>query len=120
MLSPRRSTPGFSPTPASFRTATRRRDFRSPACWSASGINPARIAQSVYESVAFESLKVLGETLADLCRRTPDGRISWIRLPFAVLGKLASPAESEEWASYPRSLETSVISVWLKEEASPA
>ena len=88
--------------------------FRIASLLVASGIDPARIAQSVYESVSFETLKVLGETLAGL-RRTPDGRISWIRLPFSVLRKLASPAESEEWASYPRSLDTSVISVCFKE-----
>jgi phosphoesterase RecJ-like protein len=88
--------------------------FRIASLLVASGIDTARIAQFVYESVTFETLRVLGETLADL-RRTPDGRVSWIRLPYAVLGKLASPAESEEWASYPRSLDTAVISVCLKE-----
>jgi phosphoesterase RecJ-like protein len=90
------------------------RAFRIASLLVGAGIDPARIAQSVYESVTFETLQVLGETLAGL-RRTPDGRIAWIRLPFAVLGKLASPAESEEWASYPRSLDTAVISVCFKE-----
>ena len=78
------------------------------------GIDPARIAQAVYESVSFDTLRILGRTLADL-RRTPDGRVSWIRLPFSILGKLASPAESEEWAGYPRSLDSAVISVCFKE-----
>jgi phosphoesterase RecJ-like protein len=90
------------------------RAFRIASLLVGSGIDPARVARAVYESVTFETLKVLGETLADL-RRTPDGRISWIRLPATVLGKLASPAESEEWASYPRSLDTAVISVCFKE-----
>jgi len=90
------------------------RAFRIASQLVASGIDPSRIAQSVYESVTFETLQVLGETLADL-RRTPDGRISWIRLPLALLEKLASPSESEEWAGYPRSLDTAVISVCFKE-----
>ena len=92
------------------------RAFRVASLLVATGIDPARIAQGVYESVSFETLQVLGTTLAGL-RRTPDGRICWIRLPYTVLGKLASPAESEEWASYPRSLDTAVISVCFKETA---
>jgi len=90
------------------------RAFRIASLLVGSGIDPSRVAQAVYESVTFETLQVLGETLADL-RRTPDGRVAWIRLPFAVLRKLASPAESEEWAGYPRSLDTAVISVCFKE-----
>ncbi len=90
------------------------RAFRIACLLVGSGVDPARIAQAVYDSVTFDTLRVLGQTLADL-RRTPDGRICWIRLPFAVLGKLASPAESEEWASFPRSLDTAVISFCLKE-----
>jgi len=90
------------------------RAFRIASLLVGSGVDPARIARAVYESVTFETLQVLGETLAGL-RRTPDGRVSWIRLPFAVLGKLASPAESEEWASYPRALDTAVISICFKE-----
>ena len=92
-------------TPRAFRIASQLVD---------AGVDPSRIAQAVYESVAFETLKALGETLADL-RRTPDGRVSWIRLPHALLRRLSSPAESEEWAGYPRSLDTAVISVCFKE-----
>jgi phosphoesterase RecJ-like protein len=94
-------------TPRAFRIASR---------LVATGIDPARIAQSVYESVSFETLHVLGATLAAL-RRTPDGRVAWIRLPRGVLRKLASPAESEEWATFPRSLDTAVISICFKEVA---
>jgi len=90
------------------------RAFRIASLLVGTGIDPARIAQAVYESVSFETLQVLGETLAGL-RRTPDGRVAWIRLPFAVLGKLAASSESEEWAGYPRSLDTAVISVCFKE-----
>ena len=90
------------------------RAFRIASLLVATGMDPSRVAQAVYESVTFETLQVLGKTLAGL-RRTPDGRVSWIRLPFGVLSKLASPAESEEWASYPRSLDTAVISVCFKE-----
>ncbi len=90
------------------------RAFRVASLLVGAGIDPARIAQAVYEAVSFETLQTLGKTLAGL-RRTPDGRVAWIHLPAAVLGKLASPAESEEWASYPRSLDTAVISVCFKE-----
>lgn len=90
------------------------RAFRIASLLVGAGIDPARIAQAVYESVTFETLQTLGKTLAGL-RRTPDGRVAWIRLPAAVLGKLASPAESEEWASYPRSLDSAVISICFKE-----
>jgi len=93
------------------------RAFRIASLLVGTGIDPSRIAQAVYESVSFETLQVLGQTLAGL-RRTPDGRVAWIRLPAAVLGKLASPAESEEWAGYPRSLDTAVISVCFKESES--
>ena len=90
------------------------RAFRIASLLVGTGIDPARIAQAVYESVSFETLRILGETLAGL-QRTPDGRVAWIRLPVAILGKLASPAESEEWASFPRSLDTAVISICFKE-----
>jgi phosphoesterase RecJ-like protein len=94
--------------------STTPRAFRIASLLVGTGVDPSRIAQAVYESVSFETLQVLGETLAGL-RRTPDGRVAWIRLPAAVLGKLASPAESEEWAGYPRSLDTAVLSVCFKE-----
>jgi len=90
------------------------RAFRIASLLVGAGIDPSRIAQAVYESITFETLQLLGKTLAGL-RRTPDGRVSWIRLPAAVLDKLASPAESEEWSSYPRSLDSAVISICFKE-----
>jgi phosphoesterase RecJ-like protein len=94
-------------TPRAFRIASR---------LVGTGIDPAGIAQAVYESVSYETLRALGETLAGL-RRTPDGRIAWIRLPRRVLENLASAAESEEWAGYPRSLDSAVIAVCFKETA---
>jgi phosphoesterase RecJ-like protein len=90
------------------------RAFRIASALVATGIDAAGIAQAVYESVPYETLRALGETLAGL-RRTPDGRIAWISLPRRRLGSLASPAESEEWAGYPRSLDTAVLSVCFKE-----
>jgi phosphoesterase RecJ-like protein len=92
------------------------RAFRVASSLVGAGIDPARIAQAVYESVPYETLRVLGRTLAGL-RRTPDGRIAWIRLPLTDLGRLSSAAESEEWASYPRSLDSAVLSVCFKETA---
>ncbi len=94
-------------TPRAFRIASR---------LVAAGIDPAGIAQAVYESVPYETLRALGETLAGL-RRTPDGRIAWIRLPHRVLAGLATPAETEEWAGYPRSLDTAELAVCFKETA---
>jgi phosphoesterase RecJ-like protein len=92
------------------------RAFRVASSLVGTGIDPARIAQRVYESVPYETLRVLGRTLAGL-QRTPDGRVAWIRLPRTDLGRLASAAESEEWASYPRSLDSAVLSVCFKETA---
>jgi phosphoesterase RecJ-like protein len=92
------------------------RAFRIASALVASGIDPSGIAQAVYESVPYETLRALGETLADL-RRTPDGRIAWIRLPRRALAGLASRAETEEWARYPRSLDTAEIAVCFKETA---
>jgi phosphoesterase RecJ-like protein len=92
------------------------RAFRIASSLVGAGIDPARIAQAVYQSVPFETLRALGETLAGL-RRTPDGRVAWIRLPLSVLGRLESAAESEEWAGYPRSLDSAVLSVCFKETA---
>jgi phosphoesterase RecJ-like protein len=90
------------------------RAFRIAGLMVGAGVDPARVAQAVYESVSFSTLQVLGKTLAGI-KRTADGRVSWIRLPYSVLGKLASPAESEEWSAYPRSLDTAVISICFKE-----
>jgi phosphoesterase RecJ-like protein len=90
------------------------RAFRIASALVATGIDAAGIAQSVYESVPYETLRALGRTLAGL-RRTPDGRIAWITLPQSLLAGLASPAESEEWAGYPRSLDTAVLAVCFKE-----
>ena len=90
------------------------RAFRIASLLVGAGVDPARVAQAVYESVSFSTLQVLGKTLAGI-KCTADGRVSWIRLPHSVLGKLASPAESEEWSSYPRSLDTAVISLCFKE-----
>ena len=92
------------------------RAFRIASALVASGIDPAGIAQAVYDSVPYETLRALGETLAGL-RRTPDGRIAWIRLPRRVLAGLANRAETEEWARYPRSLDTAEIAVCFKETA---
>jgi bifunctional oligoribonuclease and PAP phosphatase NrnA len=94
-------------TPRAFRIASR---------LVGAGIDPARIAQAVYQSVPYETLRALGETLAGL-RRTPDGRVAWIRLPLPVLDRLDSAAESEEWAGYPRSLDTAVLAICFKETA---
>jgi phosphoesterase RecJ-like protein len=92
------------------------RAFRIASSLVGAGIDPARIAQAVYQSVPYETLRVLGETLAGL-RRTPDGRVAWIRLPYPALRRLAAAAESEEWASYPRSLDSAVLSICFKETA---
>jgi len=92
------------------------RAFRIASDLVATGIAPSRIAEAVYESVPYETLRALGETLAGL-RRTPDGLISWMSLPHRVLASLASQAESEEWAGYPRSLDSAVLSVCFKETA---
>jgi phosphoesterase RecJ-like protein len=92
------------------------RAFRIASSLVATGIDPARIAQAVYENVPYETLRALGTTLAGL-RRTADGRIAWIRLPHALLAGLASPAESEEWAGYPRSLDTATLAICFKETA---
>jgi phosphoesterase RecJ-like protein len=92
------------------------RAFRIASALVGTGIDPARVAQAVYESVPYETLRTLGRTLAAL-RRTPDGRIAWIRLPHAMLARLRSPSESEEWASFPRSLDTAVLSICFKETA---
>lgn len=90
------------------------RAFRIASALVATGIDAAAIAQSVYESVPYETLRALGRTLAGL-RRTPDGRIAWISLPHRLLAGLASPAESEEWSGYPRSLDGAVLAVCFKE-----
>jgi phosphoesterase RecJ-like protein len=90
------------------------RAFRIASALVATGIDAAGIAQAVYESVPYGTLRALGETLAGL-RRTPDGRIAWISLPRRLLAGLPSPAESEEWAGYPRSLDTAVLAVCFKE-----
>ena len=91
------------------------RAFRIASRLVGAGIDPSRIAQAVYESVGYDTIRALGATLADM-RRSPDGRIAWIRIPHAVLARLAS-AEMEEWASYPRSLESAIIAICLKETA---
>jgi phosphoesterase RecJ-like protein len=90
------------------------RAFRIASALVATGIDAAGIARNVYESVPYETLRALGTTLAGL-RRTADGRIAWITLSHTLLAGLASPAESEEWAGYPRSLDTAVLAVCFKE-----
>ncbi|HEY6000721.1 MAG TPA: bifunctional oligoribonuclease/PAP phosphatase NrnA, partial [bacterium] len=90
------------------------RAFRIASALVGTGIDTAGIAQAVYESVPYETLRALGQTLAGL-RRAAGGRIAWITLPRRLLASLASPAESEEWAGYPRSLDTAVLAVCFKE-----
>lgn len=79
-----------------------------------SGIDPAHIAQAIYETVEFETLRVLGERLGRL-RRTGDGRIAWLSLPLRSLRRLPSPDASEEWVRFPRSVATARIAVCFKE-----
>lgn len=78
------------------------------------GVDPSRVARAVYESFEFTTLHALGETLAGM-RRSPDGAVVWIRLPRRLLAGLASAAEAEEWASYPRSVVGARVAICFKE-----
>jgi phosphoesterase RecJ-like protein len=101
----------------SFRHSnTTPRTLRLASRLVAAGADPARTAQAVYDSALFETLHALGRTLAGL-QRTPDGRVAWITLPRRTLAGLASPAEAEEWVSFPRSVATAGVALCFKEAA---
>jgi phosphoesterase RecJ-like protein len=80
------------------------------------GLDPSGIARRIYDAAEYDTLRVLGTTLNGL-RRSADRRVAWITIPRRTLARLASPAETEEWVNYPRSVSTAEVAVCFKETA---
>ena len=80
------------------------------------GIDPHDIAEKIYESAEYSSLRLLGKVLARM-GRSPDGQVSWVTFTHSELLSLSNMAETEEFVNYARSLDSARIAIGFKEVA---
>jgi len=80
------------------------------------GVDPHDIAERVYESAEYSSLRLLGKVLARM-GRSPDGQVSWVTFTHSELLSLSNMAETEEFVNYARSLDSARIAIGFKEVA---
>jgi phosphoesterase RecJ-like protein len=78
------------------------------------GVDPHDIAERIYESAEFTSLRLLGRVLSRL-GQSSDGRVSWVTFTHRELSSLTNMAETEEFVNYARSLESARIALGFKE-----
>jgi phosphoesterase RecJ-like protein len=80
------------------------------------GVDPHDIAEKIYESAEYPSLRLLGKVLARM-GRSPDGLVSWVTFTHSELLSLSNMAETEEFVNYARSLDSARIALGFKEVA---
>ncbi len=79
-----------------------------------SGVDAHEVAGNVYDSVEYQSLRLLGRVLARM-GRSCGGRVSWVTFSHAELSSLSNASETEEFVNYARSLDSAVLAIGLKE-----
>lgn len=81
------------------------------------GISPLKVAQDIYECHSPSDLRFLGRVLTRL-KSSPDGRISWVEVPYRLLQRCRpGPEIVDELVNYPRSVQTAEISFVLREQS---
>ncbi len=77
------------------------------------GAQPAVVAGHIYERRPAEALRQLGDVLTRV-RVTADGRVAWLALPLGVVSE--GFVEAEDLANYPRSIGSTVVAAFLREQ----
>jgi phosphoesterase RecJ-like protein len=77
------------------------------------GAQPAVVAGYIYERRPAEALRQLGDVLTRV-RVTADGRVAWLALPLGVVPE--GFVEAEDLANYPRSIGSTVVAAFLREQ----
>lgn len=89
------------------------RTFRIAAELVAAGARPAFVSSQVYEQRAPDALRQLGEVLSRV-EVSEDGRIAWLALPAGLVHDAF--VEAEDLVTYPRSVGTTKVAVFLREQ----
>ena len=80
------------------------------------GVSPLKVAQDIYECHSPSDLRFLGRVLTSL-KSSPDGRISWVEVPYKLLKSCRpGPEIIDELVNYPRSVQTAEVSFVLREQ----
>ncbi|HHV61608.1 MAG TPA: bifunctional oligoribonuclease/PAP phosphatase NrnA [Firmicutes bacterium] len=80
------------------------------------GAEPAVIAEHVFETKPFSSLKLLGRVLDNL-ELSPDGRVAWVSLPQRLLDEFhVDEAQTEGFVNYARMVAGVEVAVLFREE----
>lgn len=83
----------------------------------ARGLSPLKVAQDLYECHSASDLRFLGRVLASL-KSTPDGKISWVEVPYRLLKSCRPGSEIiDELVNYPRSVRTAEVSFVLRQQS---
>jgi phosphoesterase RecJ-like protein len=93
-------------TPKTFRVAARLVEL---------GVDPARVATTVYETREPGGLRLLGQILQGV-ETDADGAVAWLAIDRALAGSPDLP-EAEEFVNYPRSVRTAKVAVLFRELA---
>ena len=91
-------------TPKTFRVAARLVD---------AGVDPARVATTVYETREAAGLRMLGQVLQGI-ETDPDGALAWLVIDRAAASSPDLP-EAEAFVNYPRSIRTAKVAVLFRE-----
>jgi phosphoesterase RecJ-like protein len=87
--------------------------FQVAANLVTAGAQPAVVAGHIYERRPAEALRQLGDVLTRV-RVTADGRVAWLALPLGVVSE--GFVEAEDLANYPRSIGSTVVAAFLREQ----
>jgi phosphoesterase RecJ-like protein len=91
-------------TPKTFRVAARLVEL---------GVDPARVATTVYETREPGGLRLLGQILQGV-ETAADGRVAWLVIDRGLADSPDLP-EAEEFVNYPRSVRTAKVAVLFRE-----
>jgi phosphoesterase RecJ-like protein len=87
--------------------------FQIAANLVSAGAQPAVVAGHIYEQRPAEALRQLGDVLTRV-RVTADGRVAWLALPLGVVSE--GFVEAEDLANYPRSIGSTLVAAFLREQ----
>ncbi len=89
------------------------RTFRIAADLVAAGAEPAFVSNQIYERRPPDALRQLGQVLSRV-EISDDGRIAWLALPAGLVRDTF--VEAEELVNYPRSIATTKVAAFLREQ----
>ena len=90
------------------------RTFQIAAELVSAGAEPAFVSGQIYERRPPDALRYLGEVLSRV-QVSEDGRVGWLALPAGLVPDTF--IEAEELVNYPRSIGTTKVAAFLREES---